>query len=95
MPIVFRVTRAVEALGAQPGDTVVIDLEDEDVPVSVVRSYAWEQIVSVLRHLDAFELVSPGDSLSDLFEAVGLDQPQRAPESPAEQPLRRQEGEAS
>ena len=95
VPIVFRVTRAVEALGAQPGDTVVIDLEDEDVPVSVVRSYAREQIVSVLRHLDAFELVSPGDSLSELFEAVGLDQPPRVRERPDAPPLRRLEGDAS
>ncbi len=95
MAIVFRVTRAVEALRALPGDTVVIDLDDEEVPVSVVRAYSKEQMVSVLRHLDAFELISPRETLSDLFEAVGLDQPPRGHERPAERPHGRLEGEAS
>lgn len=93
--IVFRVTRAVKAIRAQPGDTVVIDLSDAAVPVSVVRGYDRDQIVSVLRHLDAFELISPTEDLSELFEAVGLEQPQRGRASPAEPPLRRQEGGAS
>ena len=92
MAIVFRVTRAVEALRAQPGDTVVIDLDDEEVPVSVVRGFPRDQIVSVLRHLDAFELVSPKESLSELFDVVGQDPPRRARESSDEPPLRRQDG---
>jgi hypothetical protein len=93
--IVFRVTRAVEALHAQPGDTVVIDRDDEEVPVSVVRGFARDRIVSVLRYLDAFELVSPRESLSDLFDVVGQDPPQSARESSDAPPLRRQDGGAS
>lgn len=95
MAIVFRVTRAVQQIGAREGDSVVIDLDDADMPVSVVRAFPKNQLVAVLRHLDAFEVVSSDGSVAQLFKAVGLDSPAHGPGSHAEQPLRHQGGGAS
>ena len=76
--IVFKAEKPVAAIGAEVGDLVVIDLEDPEFPVSLVRSKRKEQLVSVLRHMDSFRLLTPEASLSQLFGAAGLEQPPHA-----------------
>lgn len=78
--IIFRAEQSVAAIGAETGDLIVIDLDDQEFPVSLVRSKRKEQLLGVLRHLDSFRLLTPEASLSPLFGAVGLEQPLHAPE---------------
>ena len=95
MSIIFRVNAAVAAIGAEAGDLLVIDLEDAEFPVSLVRSKRSDQLLGVLRHLDSFELLTPEASLSPLFGAVGLERPPHEPWQHGGPPPVRREGEAS
>ena len=93
--IVFQVTRSVEGIGALAGDLIVVDLEDEEFPISVVRAKPKAELVSVLRHLDSFKLLTPESSLLPLFGSVGLEPPRHVPERHAGGPAVPPEEEAS
>ena len=95
MAIIFRVERTLAAIGALAGDLIVIDLEDSEYPISIVRAKPRAELVGVLRHLDSFKLLTPESSLLQLFEAVGLERPHRGLEPPAEGPVAPREEEAS
>lgn len=95
MPIVLRVTEPVDSFGVRVGDLVVVDPDEADYPISIVRALPKEQLVSVLRRLDAFELLSPAGPFARLFEAAGLGQPPNGPGRPSAPQTPDLESEAS
>ena len=95
MAIIFKVRRAVEGIGALAGDIIVIDLDDAEYPISIVRAKPAGELVRVLRNLDAFQLLTSEASLSQLFEAAGLERPHRGHGRPSEEPAAPREGEVS
>ena len=95
MAIIFQVERTLEGIGALAGDLIVVDLEDSEYPISIVRAKPRGELVGVLRHLDSFKLLTPEASLFQLFEAVGLAPPHHELGPPAEGPAAPQEEEAS
>ena len=95
MAIVFKVEQPVESIGAEPGDLLVVDVDDPEYPISLVRPQPREKLIGVLRHLDRYTLLTPEASLSPLFGAVELEPPHHGHEQPGGvRPLPR-EGEAS
>ena len=51
---VYRATCAVEELGIEPGDTVIVDPGHERAPLRIVRSYTKDEIPAILNRIHDF-----------------------------------------
>lgn len=62
MRVVFQVEREIEGF-AEAGDHVVLALDGDPYPVSVVRDYSRSAVETLILHSDHLSLSDPDDPL--------------------------------